>query len=52
LDGASDGSYYESADLKKFGEIGRHAKALADDFFGITATLPEPTVRSPSARRR
>jgi len=27
------GSYYESADLKKFGEIGRHAKALADDFF-------------------
>ena len=26
-------SYYESADLKKFGEIGRHAKALAEDFF-------------------
>ena len=26
-------SYYESADLKKFGEIGRHAKQLADDFF-------------------
>ena len=26
-------SYYESADLKKFCEIGRHAKALAEDFF-------------------
>lgn len=25
--------YYESEDLKKFGEIGQHAKALADDFF-------------------
>ncbi|MEQ1438008.1 arsenosugar biosynthesis-associated peroxidase-like protein [Fontimonas sp. SYSU GA230001] len=25
--------YYESEDLKKFGEIGRHAKALADQFF-------------------
>jgi alkylhydroperoxidase/carboxymuconolactone decarboxylase family protein len=35
-------SYYESADLKKFGEIGRHAKPLADDFFkyygDVTAT--------------
>ncbi|HTQ76538.1 MAG TPA: arsenosugar biosynthesis-associated peroxidase-like protein [Burkholderiales bacterium] len=27
------GSYYESEDLGKFGEIGRHGKALADDFF-------------------
>jgi alkylhydroperoxidase/carboxymuconolactone decarboxylase family protein len=27
------GNYYESTDLKKFGEIGRHAKGLADDFF-------------------
>ena len=26
-------SYYESADLKKFGAIGKHAKGLADDFF-------------------
>ncbi len=26
-------SYYESEDLKKFGDIGRHAKKLADDFF-------------------
>ena len=26
-------SYYESQDLKKFGDIGRHGKALADDFF-------------------
>ncbi len=26
-------SYYESDDLKKFGDIGRHAKPLADDFF-------------------
>ena len=26
-------NYYESEDLKKFGDIGRHAKALADDFF-------------------
>jgi alkylhydroperoxidase/carboxymuconolactone decarboxylase family protein len=26
-------SYYEPDDLKKFGEIGRHGKALADDFF-------------------
>jgi alkylhydroperoxidase/carboxymuconolactone decarboxylase family protein len=26
-------SYYESEDLKKFGEISRHGKALADDFF-------------------
>ena len=26
-------SYYESEDLKKFGDIGQHAKALADDFF-------------------
>ena len=26
-------SYYESADLKKFGAIGKHAKSLADDFF-------------------
>jgi alkylhydroperoxidase/carboxymuconolactone decarboxylase family protein len=35
-------SYYESADLKKFGEIGRHAKTLADEFFkyygSVTAT--------------
>ncbi|SFF56376.1 alkylhydroperoxidase/carboxymuconolactone decarboxylase family protein [Fontimonas thermophila] len=26
-------SYYESDDLKKFAEIGRHAKPLADEFF-------------------
>ena len=26
-------SYYEPHDLTKFGEIGRHAKILADDFF-------------------
>ena len=26
-------NYYESEDLKKFGDIGQHAKALADDFF-------------------
>jgi len=26
-------SYYESEDLKKFGEIGKHGKALADEFF-------------------
>ena len=26
-------SYYESADLKKFGDIGRHGKQLAEDFF-------------------
>jgi alkylhydroperoxidase/carboxymuconolactone decarboxylase family protein len=36
------GSYYESADLKKFGDVGRHAKQLADDFFkyyaDVTAT--------------
>lgn len=25
--------YYESNDLKKFGEIGRHQKELADKFF-------------------
>ncbi len=27
------GDYYESEDLKKFGEIGKHAKPLADEFF-------------------
>lgn len=26
-------SYYESDDLRKFGDIGRHGKDLADDFF-------------------
>ena len=26
-------NYFESEDLKKFGDIGKHAKALADDFF-------------------
>src|SRR5262245_7575029 len=26
-------SYYEAEDLKKFGGIGEHGKALADDFF-------------------
>jgi len=26
-------NYFESEDLKKFGEIGRHAKPLADQFF-------------------
>ena len=26
-------SYYESEDLKKFGNIGEHAKPLADEFF-------------------
>lgn len=26
-------SYFESEDLKKFGEIGKHAKPLADEFF-------------------
>lgn len=26
-------SYYESDDLKKFGDIGRNAKSLADEFF-------------------
>ncbi|HEX4895379.1 MAG TPA: arsenosugar biosynthesis-associated peroxidase-like protein [Solimonas sp.] len=26
-------TYYEAEDLKKFGEIGRHAKPLADEFF-------------------
>ena len=26
-------SYFESEDLKKFADIGRHGKALADDFF-------------------
>ena len=31
-------SYYESHDLKKFGEIGRHAKSLADDFFKYYAS--------------
>jgi hypothetical protein len=35
-------SYYESEDLKKFGDIGQHAKKLADDFFryygGVTGT--------------
>ncbi|TJY55936.1 4-carboxymuconolactone decarboxylase [Sinimarinibacterium sp. CAU 1509] len=25
--------YFESDDLKKFGDIGRHAKSLADQFF-------------------
>ncbi len=25
--------YYESGDLKKFGQIGKHAKPLADEFF-------------------
>lgn len=25
--------YFESEDLKKFGQIGRHAKSMADDFF-------------------
>ena len=38
-------SYYESADLKKFGEIGKHAKGLADDSSGTTATSPAPTAR-------
>ena len=27
------GDYYASEDLKKFGEIGKHAKPLADEFF-------------------
>ena len=26
-------NYYESEDLKNFGDIGQHAKNLADDFF-------------------
>ena len=26
-------NYYESEDLKKFGNIGEHAKPLADEFF-------------------
>ena len=26
-------SYYESTDLAKFGQIGEHGKALADEFF-------------------
>ena len=26
-------SYYEPDDLKKFGDIGRHGKALAEEFF-------------------
>lgn len=26
-------NYFESEDLKKFGDIGQHAKALADGFF-------------------
>ena len=26
-------NYYDSDDLKKFGDIGQHAKSLADDFF-------------------
>ncbi len=26
-------SYYEPEDLKKFGDIGRHAQPLADEFF-------------------
>ena len=26
-------SYYESQDLKKFGDIGKHGKKLADEFF-------------------
>ena len=26
-------NYYESEDLKKFGDIGQHGKQLADDFF-------------------
>ncbi len=26
-------NYYESEDLKQFGNIGQHAKSLADDFF-------------------
>jgi alkylhydroperoxidase/carboxymuconolactone decarboxylase family protein len=29
----SSSSYYQAEDLKQFGQIGRHAKALADDFF-------------------
>jgi alkylhydroperoxidase/carboxymuconolactone decarboxylase family protein len=32
------GDYYQSADLKKFGGIGKHAKALADDFFKYYAS--------------
>jgi alkylhydroperoxidase/carboxymuconolactone decarboxylase family protein len=39
------GSYYESADLKKFAGIGRHAKALADDFFRYYGNVTEPTAR-------
>ncbi len=27
------GDYYQSDDLKKFGQIGQHAKPLADEFF-------------------
>ena len=27
------GDYYASEDLRKFGEIGKHAKPLADEFF-------------------
>jgi alkylhydroperoxidase/carboxymuconolactone decarboxylase family protein len=27
------GSYYESDDLRKFSGVGRHGKALADEFF-------------------
>lgn len=26
-------NYYESEDLKKFGQIGQHAKPMADEFF-------------------
>ena len=26
-------NYYESDDLKKFGDIGKHGKKLADEFF-------------------
>ena len=31
--GALMSSYYESTDLAKFGQIGEHGKALADEFF-------------------
>ena len=32
-------SYYESGDLAKFGDIGKHAPALADEFFKYYASV-------------
>jgi hypothetical protein len=45
-------NYYESEDLKKFGDIGQHAKNLADDFFQYYGDVTGTDGARPSARRR